>query len=172
MNTVRVRVRSPFQPRGRKLPSNAIFDAVLARQFDHGEEAAKPGVGVERQRDAGEIDQLGGEQAFGDAVPVGQLEQVARRRVAAPMVEVPRCRRIGVDQGKSRQPAGRPQDQVARNSFGGGQRQDAVRIGIVAERAREGDVETRARQVDRGVEGVAAVGQREAAVARRGSVRA
>ena len=42
-NTVRVRATSPFQPRGRKSPSNATVTPCL-RELKRGEEAAESGV--------------------------------------------------------------------------------------------------------------------------------
>ena len=54
---------------------------------------------------------------------------------------------------------------MGRDALGGGERDHAVGIGIVAERGGEGDARAGAREIDGGVEGVAAAGQREAAVA-------
>ena len=47
------------------------------------------------------------------------------------------------------------------NAFGGGERHDAVGIGIVADGGGESDVDAGARQIDGGIEGIAAAGQRE-----------
>ena len=94
-----------------------------------------------------------------------QLEQFARRRAVAPVVEGALARRVGVDDVDAGQPAGDAQHQVALHAFGGGQRQDAVRERVVAERGRERGRDAGARQIDRGVEGVAAAADREAAVA-------
>ena len=106
------------------------------------------------------------EQAFGDAAPVRQLEQVARRRLAAPVVEAARLPVASVSiTERPGQPAGHAQHEIARHAFGGGEREDAVRIGIVAERGREGGVDAGAREIDRRVEGVAAAADGEAAVA-------
>ena len=66
-------------------------------------------------------------------------------------------------------PPGHAQDQVARNAFGGGQRQNAVGIGIVAERAGEGHIDAGAREIDRGVERIAAAADRKAPVVPRAS---
>ena len=41
------------------------LDALLACKLDSRQEAAKPRVGIERQRDAGKINELRAQQAFG-----------------------------------------------------------------------------------------------------------
>ena len=115
--------------------------ALLADHLDDGEEAAEPVVGIERERDAGEIDQLGLGQAIAHARPVGQLEQLARRRFAAPIMVMAHAGRIGVDHGEARQPAACPQHEIAGDAFGGGEREDRVRIGIIPERSGERGVD-------------------------------
>ena len=139
--------------------------ALLARHLDDGEEAAEPGVGIERQRDAGEVDQPRAIMLSAMRFQSGELEQLARRRLVAPVVEAPLALGVGLDQVEAGQPAGHAQHQVGRDALGRGQRDDAVGIGIVAERGRIGDVDAGARQIDRGVEGVAA-----AAMAKRPSL--
>ena len=106
--------------------------------------------------------------ALGDAVPVGQLEQLARRRLAAPVAEAALALGVGLDHVEAGQPAGHAQHQVGLDAFGRGHRDDAVGIGIVAERGGIGHVDAGARQIDRGVEGVAAAGHAETAVAAAG----
>ena len=114
----------------------------------------EPGVGVERQRDAGEIDQPRRQQALGDPAPVGEFEQVARRRGVAPIAEAPLAFGIGLDQVEPGLPPRHAQHQVGLDAFGMGQRHDAIRIGIVAQRGGVGHVDPGARQIDRGVESV------------------
>ena len=128
------------------------------------EKPPQPDVRIKRERDAGEIDQPRLHQAFRHGAPLRQLEQLARRRRLAPIMHAPFAFAVGVGQSQRRKPARRAQDQIGGDAFGGGQRQNRVGKRIVAQRGREGDRHAGARQIDRGVEGVAGARQREAAV--------
>jgi hypothetical protein len=76
----------------------------------------------------------------------------------------PRATRVVVDEAEARNAAAHAQDEVAADVLGRRQCQDAVRVGVVAERGREGDLGAGAREVDRGVERVAAAADAEASV--------
>ena len=88
--------------------------ALLARGFEQREKAAEAVVRIERQRDAGEINQPRRHQAFGNPHPVGQLEQVARRRAIAPVAKAALAGRTIFNEAQPRQPAGNAQDQIGR----------------------------------------------------------
>src|SRR5262249_55046671 len=72
---------------------------------------------------------------------------------------------VGVDESEPRQPSAQAQDQIARDPFGGREREDGVGIRIVAERGGEGGIDAGAREVNGDVEGVAGAADAEAAVA-------
>ena len=65
-----------------------------------------------------------------------------------------------LDKTQARQPARHAQHEVRGNPFGGGERHDAVRIGVVTERCGECDIDAGAGEINGGVECVAAAGQR------------
>src|SRR5262249_36306636 len=113
------------------------LDALLAEHLEEREEAAEPGVGIERKRDAGEIDEPRLGEALGDAAPVRQLEQLARRRFPAPVMAAARAAGLAVDHREAGEPAAHAQHEIARHPFGGGEREDRIGIGIVPERGRE-----------------------------------
>ncbi len=69
-----------------------------------------------------------------------------------------------LDQAQSREPSGNAQDEVRRHAFGGCERQGALGIRIVPYRGRESDIDAGAREIDGGVERIAAAGQRKRAV--------
>jgi hypothetical protein len=96
---------------------------------------------------------------------VGQLEQFARRRFAAPIVAVTRSGGIRVDHGEARQAAAHSQHQIAGNTLRRGKREDHVGIGIISQRRRKGGIEPGTGEIDRHVEGVAGAADAEAAVA-------
>src|SRR5262245_36165893 len=137
---------------------------MLARHLHDRQEAAERRIGIERQRDAGEIDELGVEHALGDAAPFRMLEQFARGLAVAPVMEGTLAGRVGVDDVDARQAAGNAQYQVALHALRRRQRTDAVREWVLAQRGGERGRNAGARQIDRGVEGVAAAPDREAAV--------
>ncbi len=97
-----------------------------------------------------------------------KLEQFARRRAVAPVVEAPLALGVGLDQVEPGLPAGHAQHQVGLDPLGAGQRDNAVRIAIVAERGGIGHVDAGAREIDRSVKGIAAAALAEAAVAAAG----
>ena len=138
--------------------------ALLPRHLDDGKEPAEPGVGIERQRDAGEENQPRPHHALGDAIPVGKLEQFARRRLAAPVAKAALALVVGLDHVEARQAARHAQHQVGVDALGRGHRDDAVGIGIVAQRRGISHVDAGARQIDRGVERVAAARHAETAI--------
>ncbi len=141
------------------------LDALLARHFQDGEETADAVVGIKRQRDAGEIDELGLQQSVGHLPPIRQFEQFARWRRVAPEIPPPLAVRAGVDDGRARQPASDSQHQVARRTFRRRQRHQGVRIWVVPNGGRQRRPGAGARQIDRDVEGIAARGDAETAVA-------
>jgi hypothetical protein len=98
-------------------------------------------------------------------IPFRQLEQIAGRGLVAPEIEVLLAGRIDLYRVETGQPAVHPQDRIAGDAFGGEQRQDGIRIRIMAERGRERDIGPGPRHVDRGIEGVAPAGAGEAAIA-------
>ena len=140
------------------------FGALLARGFEQGKKAADAVIGIERQRDAREIDQPRRHQALRDPHPVRQLEQVARRRAIAPIANAALAGGTILNKAKPRQPARHAQHQVRGNPFGGGERHDAVRIAVVAERGGERDIDAGAGEINGGIERVPAAGQPEPAV--------
>src|SRR5262249_60324894 len=75
-----------------KVSVEGDLHALLPHHLDQREEAADPDVGVERERDAGKIDELCFAYAFGNAAPVRQLEQLPRGRFCSPIMAVPRTR--------------------------------------------------------------------------------
>src|SRR5262249_17517921 len=76
--------------------------AVLARKLDQGEEAADADVRIERERDAGEIDQAASEEALGEGAPLRQLEELACRSMVAPIAEAALALVVGLDQIEAR----------------------------------------------------------------------
>src|SRR5262249_34950825 len=76
--------------------------AVLARKLDEREKAADAHVRIERERDAGEIDQAASEQALSEGTPLRQFEQLACRSMVAPIAEAALALVVGLDQIKSR----------------------------------------------------------------------
>ena len=142
--------------------------ALLARHLDDGQQPAEPGVGIKRQRNAGKENQPRAHHALGDAIPVGQLEQLARRRLAAPVAEAPLALAVGLDHVEPGETAGHAQHQVGLDAFGRGHRNHAVGVGVVAERGGVSHVDPGARQIDRRVERVAAAGHAETAIAATG----
>ena len=80
-------------------------------------------------------------------------------------MELPLAGRIGIDHIEARQPPAGAQHQVARYAFRRRLRQDGVRIAIVAKRTRERDIDAGARQIDSGIERIAAAGERQPPVA-------
>ena len=137
---------------------------MLTRGFEQGEKASEAVIGIKRQGDAGEIDQPRRYQAVGELHPVSEFEQVARRGTLAPIAEAAFAGRAVFNEGQSRQPAGNAQDEVPGNALGGGERHDAVGIGIVSERGGKTDIDAGAGEIDGGIERVAAAGEREPAV--------
>ncbi len=71
---------------------------------------------------------------------------------------------IGLDQAETGEAARHARDQIGGDTFRRGEREDLVGIGVVAERAGEGDRQPAAREIDRGVESVAGAGLPEASV--------
>src|SRR6266516_5458844 len=78
----------------------------------------------------------------------------------APIAEAALAGGMGFDQIEPRGAVGHAHDQFGANAFGRRERNERVRVGIIAERGRIGDVDPCAREIDRGVERVAA--EREA----------
>ncbi len=162
----RARARQVAAPAAR--PEVAVegdLHTLLPDHLEEREETPQSVVGIERERDAGEIDELRLRQPLGDAGPVRQFEQLARRRSVAPVVAAERAGGTTVDQSEPGQPATHPEHEVAGNAFGGGKREDRVGIRIIAERGGEGSVDAGARQVDGDIETVAGTTEPEPSVA-------
>ncbi len=137
-NTVRVRVRSPVPRPRTEISVEGDLGAVAARQFDCGEKPAEPEIGIERQCDAGKIDELCGEQTFRCAAPVREFEQLGGRRRAAPIMAAAFAFGVGIDQRDAGQPPGHAYNQIGIDALDLGQRYDSVGIGVVAQRRGEG----------------------------------
>src|SRR5262249_59655612 len=69
---------------GTKIAVERDLGALLPRNFERREQTAKTIVRIERQRNAGKVDQPRRNQALRDPHPVGKLKQVPRRRAVAP----------------------------------------------------------------------------------------
>src|SRR5205807_61301 len=82
--------------------------ALLAGHLDKREETADPRVGIERERDPGEIDELCFEQGLAEGSPFRQFEKLARRRFAAPIIEMAPAISVALDHVEPRQPPRHP----------------------------------------------------------------
>src|SRR6185436_13276765 len=111
------------------------LDALLACGLEDGEKPAEAVVRIKRQRDAGEINEPGRYQAFGNAHPIRELEQLARGGAVAPIAETTLPGWAILDQAQPGLPAGHAQDEICGNTLGGGKRHDAVGIRLVADSA-------------------------------------
>src|SRR5580693_5827393 len=140
------------------------LSSLLARDFEHREKSSDAGGRKERQRDAGKVNELCRKQTFRNAHPIGKLEQLARGRALAPVTAAAFARRTALDKAQTRRAASDAQHEVGRNSFSSGERQNAFRIGIIADGGGEANVDAGAREIDRRVERVPAAGEREPAV--------
>src|SRR5262249_36321789 len=88
-----------------KIAVERDFGALRASGFQQREETPYAGVGVERQRDAGEVDEPRRHQALGNTHPVGQFEQVARRCALTPIAEASFASWAVFDKRQARKPA-------------------------------------------------------------------
>ena len=127
-------------------------------------EPAEPDIGIDRQRDAGEINDARADHGFGDASPVWQFEQLAGRRAFTPEMRDAVARRSGFNQAEAGEAARHARDEFGGNAFRRSEREDLVGIGIVAECACESDRQPAASEINRRIESVAGAGLPEASV--------
>ena len=121
-------------------------------------------LAVERQGDPGEVDQLVARQGRRQRRRGRQLEQLPRRRLAAPVGKAPLALGVRLDDVEPRQPPRQALYEAGAHALGFPARQHLGAPRIVAQRREVVDLGSQPRQVDGRVERIAAPAAREAAV--------
>ena len=103
-----------FPAGGTKNAVKGDLGALLPRNFERRKQTAKTVIGIQRQRDAGKVDQSRRNKAMRDAHPVGKLKQFARWRAVAPNAADGFAGLAMLDQGQRRQAARYAQNEISR----------------------------------------------------------